>query len=273
MYERGRAGLDLPNQKARDAQAVTCYEQAAHAGNSAAQIRWGAMYQRGRAGLDLPNQAARDAQAVTLYKLAARAGNSIAQNNLGFMYAKGRAGLDLPNQEARDTQAIAWYNQAIHNGCTHGHWNLATLYQSKNCTELALKYYTMAAYSYGNRYPNDFEEVINRLSTFPDSPIKSYAQASVQAYRNKDEEAQAKALSLLKKPSQCALFIDQDLIHPDKNGLYLHSLYNIMWSFSEQILILEDTEKQALSIVLLKIIERRLMNANPKVLALQQNIS
>ncbi|HHT0591916.1 TPA: tetratricopeptide repeat protein, partial [Legionella anisa] len=247
MYIEGRAGKEL-SQDERDDKVVKLYLQAASAGLAPAQYNLAWMYQNNRAGKEL-TQDTRDDKAAQLYRQAATAGDASAQNNLAWMYLKGRAGKEL-SQNERDDKAVQLYLQAIRAEHASAAWSLAVFYQKSN-SDLAFKYFSIAAILY--RTANvDVQQCITKIHRFPASALKDYALARIHQLDSEAIARQCVAFKALKRPSDCLLFINEDLERLGDNTTYLRSVFEKLSSFANESSVLALTEKAALAKLLLK---------------------
>ncbi|WP_082654117.1 tetratricopeptide repeat protein, partial [Legionella anisa] len=267
MYEEGRAGKELSQDK-RDVEAVQLYLQAATAGYAPAQYNLACMYEEGRAGKEL-TQDKRDIAAVKLYLQAATAGDPSAQSNLAWMYLDGRAGKEL-SQNERDDKAVQLYLQAIRAEHASAAWSLAFFYQ-KNNTDLALKYFSIAAILY--RTANvDVQRCITKINSFPASALKDYALARIHQLDSEAIARQCVSFKALKRPSDCLLFINEDLERLGDNTTYLRSVFEKLSSFANESSVLALTEKAALAKLLLKMMTHLSQGDTSNVLTVEAQL-
>jgi TPR repeat protein len=92
------------------ATALQSYQEAAKAGNPAAQNNLGYLYEKGSG---VPQDTA---QALAHYRAAAEAGNAAGQNNLGRLYSEGK-GVGRDNREA-----FRWHAKAADQGDPEGEY-------------------------------------------------------------------------------------------------------------------------------------------------------
>nr|WP_255666688.1 hypothetical protein [Legionella sp. 8cVS16] len=297
MYIEGRAGKEL-SQDERDDKAVQLYLQAATAGDVPAQSNLAWMYQNNRAGKEL-SQNERDDKAVQLYLQAIRAAHASAAWNLAVFYRKNNTGLALKyfsiaailyrpadvdvqqcitqiksfpagkelSQNERDDKAVQLYLQAIRAAHASAAWNLAVFYR-KNNTGLALKYFSIAAILY-RPADVDVQQCITQIKSFPASALKDYALARIHRLDSKAIATQCAAFKALQRPSDCLLFINEDLERLGANHTYLRSVFEKLSSFAHESSVLALTEKVALAKLLLKMMAHlftTLTASYPKIL-------
>ncbi|QLZ68927.1 sel1 repeat family protein [Legionella sp. PC1000] len=267
MYRNNRAGKEL-SQDERDDKAVKLYLQAATAGYAPAQNNLALMYQNNRAGKEL-SQNERDDKAVKLYLQAATAGDAPAQSNLAWMYENNRAGKEL-SQNERDDKVVQLYLQAIRAAHASAAWNLAVFYR-KNNTGLALKYFSIAAILYRTA-DVDVQRCITQINSFPASALKDYALARIHRLDSKAIATQCAAFKALQRPSDCLLFINEDLERLGANHTYLRSVFEKLSSFAHESSVLALTEKVALAKLLLKMMAHLSQGDNSKVLTVEAQL-
>ena len=118
LYQGGMAALQNKNYH----DAATQFQQAARAGDAAAQFQLGSLYYQGL-GVN------RDySEAMRWYSRAATAGNAEAQYSLGNMYLMGEG------TEQSDQQALFWYQKAAAQGHDSARRNLENLKTIMNRT-------------------------------------------------------------------------------------------------------------------------------------------